>query len=124
MHYTDSWPESAKEALKERCREEVKEEEEIVEVVQIHEQEYWDAGTVITDDESDKIIDELVDFNEQMNLMLKLVLQTNEILLDISGDIDDMKTRLNMAEHGLWEFKDFYCQKNGPFEVRQRPEWE
>ena len=124
MHYTDSWPERAKEALKERCREEVKEEEEIVEVVQIHEQEYWDAGTVITDDESDKIIDELVDFNEQMNLMLKLVLQTNEILLDISGDIDDMKTRLNMAEHGLWEFKDFYCQKNGPFEVRQRPEWE
>ena len=147
MHYTDDWPEHAKEAFEERMREEVKEEirDEMegcdeewiqndiqdqmaerleVKLEEVDVREYWDACDILMDDESDKMINEMIDMQEQMNLMLKLQNQTNEILLEIAGDIDTMKTRLNMAEHGLWEFKELYCQKNGPFEQPQRPKWD
>ena len=145
MHYTDDWPEEAKEAFKERMREEVKEEirhemegcdeewiqndiqermadELQVKLENVDVREYWDIYSILEDD-FDNDIDSLR-LNDNDNISLKLLQFMTKQVIELTSVVIDLEERQRVIDYNLWQFKDFYAQKNGPFEHKIRKDFE
>jgi len=150
MHYTDNWPDHAKEAFKERMvheihdqlKEQVKAdirqewdgEHEIDIQHEIEEQmnerleveadniDYWDVYSIL-DENFDEEIDKMK-LDDQHNVSLKLLHTLTNQLIELTSVIFTLEERQRVIDYNLWQFKDMYGQKNGPFEHKVRKDWE
>jgi hypothetical protein len=145
MHYTDDWPEAAKEAFKERMREEVKEDirhemqgcdeewiqndiqDQMAERLQVKLEnvdvrEYWSIYSILEDDFDNEI--DSMNLNDEDNTTLKLLQFLTKQVIELTALVIDLEERQRTIDYNLWQFKDFYAQKNGPFEHKSRKDYE
>ena len=121
MHYTDSWPEAAKEAFKERMREEVK--EEIRDEMEGCDEERYYSWVDLLDNDFDDEIDSM-NLNDKDNTTLKFLHLLTTQQTELASVVIKLEERLRVIDYNLWQFKDFYAQKNGPFEHKSRKDYE
>ena len=77
------------------------------------------VGDIFMESDCEETIDSLND-SQCLKLLCKIGMWQIEQSMDVYDSLDKMKTRLNMLEYNLWQLLDFYCQMNGPFEVKHR----
>jgi hypothetical protein len=82
-----------------------------------------DVSDIYLDDDCDETIDSLTD-SQCLRLLCKIGMWQIEQSGDLFCEFEKVKQRINMLEYNFWEYVQFYCAKNGPFEQPRRPVWD